>query len=116
MDLAVQTYLKLFNASVRSGNWDRFAEAFTEDAIVEFENVPVPAMCGREAIAAGYREAPPDDQITAVGHRSDGDVREVTYRWNTPGTGGGLMRLTVRDGLVAHNVINLTQETPLTTG
>jgi ketosteroid isomerase-like protein len=116
MDLAVRAYLTLFNDSVRSGRWDRFAQAFTDDAVVEFENVPVPAMRGREAIAAGYREAPPDDQITAVGHRSDGDVHEVTYRWNTPGTGGGRMKLTMRDGLVAHNVISLTQDTPLTTG
>lgn len=109
MDL-VQDYIALFNDTVRGGDWDRFAQGFTPDGVVEFENVPVPPMHGREAIAAGYREAPPDDTITLVDHVQDGDVHEVTYRWDTEGTGGGHMRITMRDGLVAHNVISLMQD------
>lgn len=109
MSHAAQSYVELFNASVRSGDWDGFAEAaFTSDAVVRFDNVPVPAMHGRAAIASGYREAPPDDTITLVGLRTEGDVHELTYRWDTAGTGGGRMRLTMRDGLVVDNVITLT--------
>jgi hypothetical protein len=69
-------------------------------------------MHGREAIAAGYQQAPPDDTITVVGIHEDGDVRDVDYRWDTEGTGGGRMRMTMRDGLVAHNVISLTMDMP----
>lgn len=109
MDHAVARYLAAFNDAVRRGNWAGFGRCFTEDAIVEFENVPVPPMHGRAAIEAGYSEAPPDDTITAVDCRSVGDVHEVTYRWDAEGTGGGLLWLTMRDGLVAHNVVSLTQ-------
>jgi steroid Delta-isomerase len=112
MDHVVATYLALFNNSVRTGDWAAFARAFTEDAVVEFANVPVPAMHGRAAIEDGYREAPPDDTITALDCRSGGDVHEVTYRWDTEGTGGGLLRLTIRDGLVAHNIVTLTLGVP----
>ena len=110
MDHAVAEFLALFNRSVRTGDWAAYARAFTEDALVEFENVPVPAMQGRRAIEDGYREAPPDDTITALDCRTDGNVHEVTYRWDVEGTGGGRLRLTMRDGLVAHNLVTLTQD------
>lgn len=108
MDHAVEAFLTLFNDAVRTGDWRAFARGFTEDAVVEFVNVPVPALRGREAIEAGYREAPPDDTITAVGCRSAGDVHDLEFRWDSEGTGGGHLRLTMRDGLVAHNVISLS--------
>ena len=110
MDHVVARFLERFNNSVRTGDWTAFAATFTEDAVVEFENVPVPPMHGRKAIADGYAEAPPDDTITALSCQSEGDVHEVTYRWDTEGTGGGRLHLTLRDGLVAHNVISLTQD------
>ncbi|HEV2781087.1 MAG TPA: nuclear transport factor 2 family protein [Actinophytocola sp.] len=110
MDHTVRAFLTRFNEAVRTGDWAGFAEGFTEDAVVQFMNVPVPALCGREAVEAGYREAPPDDTITAIGCRSDGDVHEVTFRWDAEGAGGGRLRLTMRDGLVAHSVVTLTQE------
>lgn len=108
MHHAVEAYLNVFNRAVRSDDWSTFARSYTEDGVVEFVHVPVPAFRGRESIEAGYREAPPDDTITAVGCRSDGDVHEVEFRWDAEGTGGGLMRLTMRDGLVARNVISLS--------
>jgi ketosteroid isomerase-like protein len=112
MDLELQAYVERFNEAVRGGDWAAFAQGFTEDAVVEFENVPVPPMHGREAIAAGYQQAPPDDTITVVDISADGAVHDVSYMWDTDGTGGGRMRLTLRDGLVAHNVITLTTDMP----
>lgn len=113
MDLAIQAYVEQFNESVLRDNWDEFAQRFTADAVVEFENVPLPAMRGHEAIAAGYQQAPPDDTITVVDVTTEGNVHVVSYRWDTEGTGGGRMRLTMRDGLVAHNVITLTTDLPV---
>jgi steroid delta-isomerase len=108
MDHAVGAFVKLFNDAVRGGGWGAFARGFTEDAVVEFVDVPVPALRGREAIEAGYREAPPDDTITAVSCRSEGDVHDLEFRWDTEGTGGGRLRLTMRGGLVARSLISLS--------
>ncbi|HET9143005.1 nuclear transport factor 2 family protein [Actinophytocola sp.] len=108
MDQTVADFVDRFNEAVSSGDWGKFARWFTDDAVIEFSDVPVPAMRGRAEIEAGYRSAPPDDTITMTDCRSSGDVHEVAYRWDTEGMGGGRFRLTMRDGLVAHNVISLT--------
>jgi uncharacterized radical SAM superfamily Fe-S cluster-containing enzyme len=65
-------------------------------------------MRGRAAIEAGYRAVRPDDTISLVHCFAEGDEHEVTYRRDSDGT-RGMLRLTIRDGLVAHNVVSLTQ-------
>lgn len=113
MDDAVTNYLRAFNEAVRRGDWAMLAGAHAKDAVVEFAGVPVPTMRGRAAIEAGYRANPPDDQITALACRSDGDTHEVLFRWNVDGTGGGRLRVTMRDGLVAHKVVTPLPEVPV---
>jgi hypothetical protein len=51
-----------FNAAVGSGDFGPMLELFTDDAALEFVGVPVGPFEGREAIAAAYREQPPDDE------------------------------------------------------
>jgi steroid Delta-isomerase len=73
--------------------------AFTEDAELVFEGIPVGPFAGREAIAAAYAEAPPDDEIVLL----DGDG---TYAWaKEPTVPAGQMFLTERDGEIAGLVI-----------
>jgi steroid Delta-isomerase len=72
---------------------------FAEDAELVFEQIPVGPFVGRDAIAAAYREQPPDDEIVLLD--DDG-----TYAWSkNPATPAGRLFLTERDGKIARLVI-----------
>lgn len=100
MSIETENYVKVFNESARSGDWSLLAGAHTDDGVVEFEGVPVPTVRGRAEIEAIYREYP-QGELTAVDSRSEGDVHEVDYKF-VDGSASGRIRLTYRDGLVAH--------------
>jgi steroid Delta-isomerase len=55
-----------FNEGVRSGDWVPLVELFAEDAVLEFEGIPVGPFRGRDAIAEAYRTSPPDDEIVLL--------------------------------------------------
>lgn len=84
---------------VRSGDFGRMVAAFSEDAELAFEGIPVGPFAGREAIAAAYAAQPPDDEIVLLD--DDG-----TYAWaKEPETPAGQMLLTERAGEIARLVI-----------
>jgi hypothetical protein len=86
-------------------------EGFAEDAQLHFEGVPVGPFAGRDAIAAAYREQPPDDEveILAVEERDDGVV-VARYAWKRDeGKEAGKMLLTPRDGQIAQLVVTFAE-------
>jgi steroid Delta-isomerase len=84
---------------VRSGDFGPMVEAFSEDAELRFEGIPVGPFVGREAIAAAYAAQPPDDEIVLL--NGDG-----TYAWaKEPETPAGQLFLTEREGEIARLVI-----------
>jgi steroid delta-isomerase len=75
------------------------AAAFSEDAELVFEGIPVGPFAGRDAIAEAYRTQPPDDEIVLLG--GDG-----TYAWaNEPEIPAGQIFLTERDGEIVRLVV-----------
>lgn len=96
---AARLHVRRFNEAVRSGEWREFADAFADDAVMRFTNVPVGPFVGRDAIARGYLEQPPDDTMTvqSVDETAPDTVR-VRFRWDAGGD--GTMRLRRRDGLI----------------
>jgi hypothetical protein len=62
---------------------------------------------GRDAIAAAYREQPPDDQIElGSAEERDGGTIAARYAWLADdGREAGEMRLTPRDGRIAKLVV-----------
>ena len=73
--------------------------AFSADAELVFEGIPVGPFVGRDAIAEAYRAQPPDDEIVLL----DGDG---TYAWaGQPEVPAGQLFLTERDGEIARLVI-----------
>jgi len=73
--------------------------AFSEDAELLFDGIPVGPFSGRDAIGEAYRAMPPDDEIVLL----DGDG---TYAWaKEPQLQAGQMFLTERDGEIARLVI-----------
>jgi steroid delta-isomerase len=101
-------HVRRFNAGVRSGDFGPMLEGFTEDAELVFEGIPVGPFRGREAIAAAYRERPPDDEIELLvtGQGDDGRLT-ATYAWRTrPGVPAGTLVLHPRAGRIARLVVH----------
>ena len=91
-------HVERFNRGVRSGDFSAMVELFADDAALEFEGMPVGPFHGREAIAAAYRERPPDDEIELLEASEDGDEVISRYAWTRDeGRSAGELRLT-RDG------------------
>ncbi len=82
-----------FNAGARSGDWAPMLERFADDAELEFVGVPAGPFRGREAIAAAYRDRPPDDEIDVLETREEGDTVVARYAWRRDRATGEL-RLT----------------------
>jgi steroid Delta-isomerase len=73
--------------------------AFSKDAELDFEGIPVGPFAGREAIGDAYAAQPPDDEIVLLDE--DG-----TYAWSkAPTVPAGQMFVTERDGEIARLVI-----------
>ena len=80
-------------------------------AELAFEGVPVGPFRGRDAIAAAYREQPPDDEVRVLGaeERADGLV-VARYAWtNEPDVVAGELRLTRNGGTITRLVVTFGQ-------
>ncbi|HEV8248758.1 MAG TPA: nuclear transport factor 2 family protein [Gaiellaceae bacterium] len=107
MDERVLTaHVDRFNEGIRSGDFAPMLAAFTPDAELVFEGVPVGPFVGREEIAEAYRRQPPDDEVRLLGPaRVEGDALVADYAWKREGTRAGRMILTPRDGAIARLVV-----------
>jgi steroid Delta-isomerase len=95
----LEEHVERFNAAVRSGDFGPMVAAFSEDAELVFEGIPVGPFAGRQAIGEAYAAQPPDDEIVLL----DGDG---TYAWaKQPAVPAGQMLLTEHDGEIARLVI-----------
>src|SRR5690348_3059113 len=83
-----------FNHGVRTGDWSRLLALLADDAVLEFDGIPVGPFHGREAIGAAYAAQPPDDEIVLI----DGGP---AYAWAAaPAVRAGEVHLTERDGRI----------------
>ena len=95
----LERHVERFNEGVRTGDFGPMVAAFSEDAELVFEGIPVGPFAGREALAAAYARQPPDDEIVLLDE--DG-----TYAWaKEPEVPAGQLFLTERDGEIARLVI-----------
>jgi steroid delta-isomerase len=95
-----------FNAGVRTGDWGPMLAGFDDDAEMEFRGVPVGPFVGKDAIAAAYREQPPDAEMRVLEERRlDGRV-EARYAWLAePEIAAGEMFLTSDGGAIRKLVV-----------
>ena len=99
-------HVRRFNEGVRTGDFAAMAAGFAEDAEMHFEGVPVGPFIGREAIAAAYRDQPPDDEIEILGETEQNDVVVARYAWlGDHGKQAGEMRLSRQDGRIKKLVV-----------
>ena len=99
-------HVERFNTGVRSGDLGPMLELFADDAVLEFEGVPVGPFTWRDAIAAAYRDQPPDDQIEVLEASEDGAEIRARYAWlRDEGRAAGDMRLTRAGDRIARLVV-----------
>jgi steroid delta-isomerase len=91
-------YVARHNEGVRSGEWKVLVNCFADDAVLEFEGVPVGPFAGREAIAAAYRERPPDDEVRILGAEEEGETVVARYSWSVAPEAQAGRSLLTRDG------------------
>jgi RimJ/RimL family protein N-acetyltransferase len=95
-------YVGDHNECVRTGDWEPLAGWFVEGAELVFDGVPVGPFHGRAAIAAAYRDQPPDDQVVTFRVTCADGIVTALYGWLAdPGRVCGRMVLTPADGLIA---------------
>lgn len=95
-----------FNAAVRSGDWDSMLENFGEAAEMEFRGIPVGPFVGKDAIAAAYRDQPPDDELRILEAREREGRVEARYAWLAEAdVAAGEMLITPEDGLIRKLVV-----------
>jgi hypothetical protein len=88
-----------FNEGVRTGDWAPLVALFAEDAVLEFDGIPVGPFHGRDAIAEAYRTMPPDDEIVLL----DGGPR---YAWSRePKRPAGELHLDEREGRIVRLLV-----------
>jgi SnoaL-like protein len=99
-DQLLQSHVERFNEGVRSGDFSRMLEQFTDSAELAFEGVPVGPFRGKQAIAKAYADDPPDDEVVLLRTRESGDDFVVAdYAWTAdPAARAGSMILRLKDG------------------
>jgi steroid Delta-isomerase len=102
----LRQHVEGFNAGVRSGDWSSMLERFDDGAEMEFRGVPVGPFVGKEAIAAAYREQPPDDELRVLEEREREGRVEARYAWlGEPDVPAGELLLTADGGLIRKLVV-----------
>ena len=98
----------LFNAAVSKGDFGTFVETFAPDAIMRFVGAPAGPFVGREAIAAAYAQAPPDDTMSIIDVQAEGpSTARVRFAWTRGGTGA--MTVSWRDDEVTDLTVEFDQ-------
>ena len=103
----LERHVELFNAGVREHDFSGMLSQFADAAVMRFEGVPVGPFEGRAAIAAAYRDQPPDDEIRVLDTSDAGPDRVIArYAWAAaPERMAGRLHVCVRDGLIAELAI-----------
>ncbi|MEU7874352.1 nuclear transport factor 2 family protein [Dactylosporangium sp. NPDC049140] len=95
----VQDQCRLFNEGVRTGDWGAYLDRFGDNATLRIEGDPGSPYTGRDAIAAAYAAAPPEDTLSVTSVESDGDRDVARVTWSAGG--GGTLRVRWSAGRIA---------------
>ncbi len=99
-------HVRRFNAGVRSGDFGPMLELFADDAVLTFVGVPVGPFQGREAIAAAYRDRPPDDEIEVLDAWNRDGMLVALYSWRRDrGHAAGELWLVREGDLIARLIV-----------
>ena len=101
-------YVARHNLGVRHGDWEALGECFADDAVLEFEGIPVGPFEGRHAIVEAYTERPPDDEVRIVEVLDNAGLVVARYAWATePGVVAGLLTVRLAGTLIARVTVSV---------
>jgi steroid Delta-isomerase len=96
----LEQHVELFNEAVRTGDFDKFAAGFTDDAVMRIDGSPTGPVHGRSAIAQAYRDRPPTDTMALMAMEAAGeDAVRASFDWDNSGGGGQMYLRWVGDKL-----------------
>jgi RimJ/RimL family protein N-acetyltransferase len=99
-------YVMVHNECVRTGDWQPLGEWFADEAVLEFQGVPVGPFHGRGAILAAYDAQPPDDEVLVFDVREEDRQVVASYGWSRePGKVAGRMILMLRSRRIGKLVV-----------
>ena len=97
----LKDFVEHFNRGVETGDFRALLKLFAPDATLWYSGVKRGPYFGRDAIQAGYRSAPPDDELEILDHHYRDGQMVVGYSWmRTPHVRAGEMRIVVVDDMV----------------
>jgi len=106
----LEAHVERFNEGVRTGDYAPMLEQFADDAELSFQGAPVGPFAGRDAIAAAYRDRPPDDTLAVLDVEEAPDGVVAGYAWSRkPRVRAGEMRLNVRGDRISRLVVTFAQ-------
>lgn len=97
----LERIVSLYNAGVRTRNFDGFLALLGENSVLDFEGVPERGeLTGKAAIAQHFIDDPPDDPITVTRWKSSGNAIVAEFRWADIPEGSGCLFIEPRDGYI----------------
>jgi len=98
----LKDFVECFNRGVETGDFRALLKLLAPDATMTFHGRPRGPYKGRDAIEAGYRLQPPDDEMEIIDTKVRPDHVLVGYSWlREPYVRAGEMRMTMADGMVS---------------
>jgi RimJ/RimL family protein N-acetyltransferase len=98
-------YVARHNLGIRHGDWESLGECFADDAVLEFEGIPIGPFAGRGAIVSAYTERPPDDEVRVLS-ADEGDPVVARYAWAAASEkDAGRLELTLAEERIARLLV-----------
>lgn len=102
----LETFLTVYNECVKTGDYSRVVELFTEDGELRFVGVELGPYQGHREIALAFKDYPPSDTLVLTSVSADGNKATAVYtRSSEPdkrvgtlvltGEGESIQRLTI---------------------
>jgi hypothetical protein len=100
----LEQYVRLHNEGVRTGDFSKLLALFAPDAVTRFKGIGVGPFSGTSAIAAAFRDHPPEDELELLAHLPRGG--RAVYGWSRrPHLPVGELRLQERSGLISELLV-----------
>jgi hypothetical protein len=89
----LERHVELFNEAVRSGDYAPYLRTFADNAIMNFDDMPIGPFRGKAEIIDAYESQPPNDTMALIDMQEIGaDGVEAAFEWDAGGTGRMFLR------------------------
>ena len=104
----LRDFVECFNRGVKTGDFQPLLKLLDPDVTMRFRGgIARGPYQGREAVASGYRDEPPDDEIEFLDTKVKGGEVVVGYSWmRTPDVRAGELRMVLGDGTITSIEVN----------